>query len=46
VDGDKATAKFRQHYASGSLKSSTNKVLQLLKQDGKWLIQQELVGSQ
>ena len=46
VDGDRATAKFRQHYASGSLKSSANKVLQLLKQDGKWLIQQELVGSQ
>ncbi len=45
VDGDSAVAKFRQYYESGSLKTTTNKVLQLFKQDGQWLIQQERVGS-
>jgi tetratricopeptide (TPR) repeat protein len=45
VDGDTATAKFRQHYKSASLKTSSNKVLQLVKRDGKWLILQERVGS-
>lgn len=45
VDGDSATAKFRQHYKSASLKTSSNKVLQLIKRDGKWLIQQERVGT-
>ncbi len=45
VDGDTATIKFRQHYKSASLKSSSNKVLQLVKRDGKWLIQQERVGN-
>lgn len=46
VDGaDRATAKFRQHYRSASLKSSSNKVLVLARQDGKWLIQQERVGN-
>lgn len=45
VDGDTATAKFRQHYKSATLKTSSNKVLQLAKRDGKWLILQERVGS-
>lgn len=45
VDGDTATAKFRQHYKSATLKSSSNKVLQMGKRDGKWLILQERVGS-
>lgn len=45
VDGDTATAKFRQHYKSATLKTSSNKVLQLGKRDGKWLILQERVGS-
>ena len=45
VDGDAATAKFRQHYKSASLKTSSNKVLQLVKRDGKWLIVQERVGT-
>ena len=44
VDGDKATAKFRQHYRSATLKTSQNKTLVLVRQDGKWLIQQERVG--
>ena len=45
VDGDIATAKFRQHYKSANLKTSSNKVLQLGKREGKWLILQERVGS-
>lgn len=42
--GDKATVKFRQHYNSASLKSSTSKTLVFVKSGGKWLIQQERVG--
>jgi tetratricopeptide (TPR) repeat protein len=45
VDGDTATAKFRQHYKSATLKTSSNKVLQMGKRDGKWLILQERVGT-
>ena len=45
ADGDTATAKFRQHYKSATLKTSSNKVLQLGKRDGKWLILQERVGT-
>ena len=45
VDGDSATVKFRQHYKSASLKTSSNKVLLMGKRDGKWQILQERVGS-
>ena len=45
VDGDNATVKFRQHYKSASLKTSSNKVLLMAKRDGKWQILQERVGS-
>jgi Flp pilus assembly protein TadD/ketosteroid isomerase-like protein len=45
VDGDIATVKFRQHYKSASLKTSSNKVLLMGKRDGKWQILQERVGS-
>lgn len=45
VDGDSATANFRQHYKSGDLKTSSNKVLQLVRHNGKWLIQQERIGN-
>lgn len=45
ADGDTATAKFRQHYKSATLKTSSNKVLQLGKRDGKWQILQERVGT-
>jgi tetratricopeptide (TPR) repeat protein len=41
---DRATARFRQNYRSASLKTSSNKLLVLVRQDGKWLIQQERVG--
>ena len=42
--GDKATVKFRQHYTSATLKSSTNKTIIFVKSGSKWLIQQERVG--
>ncbi|WIM06677.1 MAG: tetratricopeptide repeat protein [Candidatus Nitricoxidivorans perseverans] len=45
ADGpDKAMAKFRQHYRSAAFKTSTNKVLVLIRRDDKWLIQQERIG--
>jgi ketosteroid isomerase-like protein len=42
--GDKAVARFRQHYKSAGFKSSSGKTLVLIKRNGKWLIQQERVG--
>ncbi len=45
VDGNTATAKFRQHYKSGALKTGSNKVVVLVRRDGRWLIQQERIGS-
>ncbi len=46
IDGDKATVKFRQHYKSASLKTSSSKVLVMIKGDNnKWQIVQERVGS-
>jgi len=45
ADGpDHVTAQFRQHYKSANLKTSSNKTLVLVRQDGNWLIQQEKVG--
>ena len=44
IAGDKATVKFRQHYASSTLKSSASKTMVLVKSGGKWLIQQERVS--
>ena len=41
VDGDRATAKFRQHYKAGSLDSSTTKTLVLVRSGNKWLIKEE-----
>lgn len=45
INGNTATVKFRQSYASGSLKSDTRKTLILNKQNGKWQINQERTGS-
>ncbi|HEY6898207.1 MAG TPA: nuclear transport factor 2 family protein, partial [Rhodocyclaceae bacterium] len=42
--GDHATVRFRQHYKSASLTTSSGKTLVLVKRDGKWLIQQERIG--
>jgi tetratricopeptide (TPR) repeat protein len=41
---DRATARFRQNYRSATLKTSSNKALVLVHQDGHWLIQQERIG--
>lgn len=43
VEGDQATAKFRQFYQSGKLKTAANKTLVLKRYDNKWLIQQERI---
>ena len=42
--GEKAVVRFRQHYTSATLKSSTGKTAVLVKNSGKWLIIQERVG--
>ena len=45
VTGNTATVRFRQNYASPSLKSSTGKTLVFVKSgNNKWLIQQERIG--
>ncbi|GAB2181872.1 hypothetical protein DLREEDagrD3_20950 [Denitratisoma sp. agr-D3] len=44
-DGDKAEVRFRQQYASANLKSGSTKTLVMVKQGGKWLIQQERIGN-
>ncbi len=42
VNGDKATAKFRQHYKATGLSSSTTKTLVLVRSGSKWLIKEEI----
>lgn len=44
-DGQTATVKFRQIYASDRLTANSRKTLEMIKQDGKWLIKQERAGS-
>ena len=44
VDGEQASAKFRQYYAAGSLKSTTRKTLQLRHEKGQWHIVRESTG--
>lgn len=44
INGDKATVRFRQHYRSATLKSSTTKTVVFVRSGAKWLIQQERVG--
>ena len=41
INGDKATAKFRQHYKATGLSSSTTKTLVLVRSGSKWLIKEE-----
>jgi tetratricopeptide (TPR) repeat protein len=45
LDGAKATVKFRQIYTSDRLTANSRKTLDMVKQDGKWLIKQERAGS-
>lgn len=44
IDGDKATARFRQHYTAGTLDFDGPKTLHLQRENGKWLIVRETVG--
>ena len=41
INGDRATAKFRQHYKAGNLSTSTTKTLVLARSGSKWLIKEE-----
>lgn len=41
INGDRATAKFRQHYKSNSLSGSTSKTLIFVHAGNRWLIQEE-----
>jgi ketosteroid isomerase-like protein len=45
VNGDHATARFRQDYKAGPLVANSRKTLTLDKVDGKWLIRQERSGA-
>ena len=45
VEGDTATAYFRQTYNSANLNSAGSKALVMVKRDGRWQIQQERVGN-
>ena len=44
VEGDQATVRFRQHYASATLNTASSKTLILVQRGNRWLIQQERVG--
>jgi Tfp pilus assembly protein PilF/ketosteroid isomerase-like protein len=44
VEGEEATARFRQVYASDALSTTGRKTLQLVRLNGHWLIKQEAVG--
>ncbi|HEY5799049.1 MAG TPA: tetratricopeptide repeat protein [Burkholderiaceae bacterium] len=44
VDGNSATASFRQTYVAGALNSTTRKTLVLSKQGNRWQIKQERTG--
>jgi tetratricopeptide (TPR) repeat protein len=41
IDGDSATAQFRQHYRASGMRSSANKVLVFVRSGNRWLIQEE-----
>lgn len=45
VNGDRASAKFRQNYASDNLNSTNRKTLEMVKSGNRWLIVRELAGS-
>jgi Flp pilus assembly protein TadD/ketosteroid isomerase-like protein len=45
LDGDTATATFRQNYRSASLKVSSTKTITLVRRDARWLITSEQAGS-
>ena len=44
VQGERATASFRQYYASGGYKATTRKTLRLQREGDKWRITREETG--
>jgi murein L,D-transpeptidase YafK len=44
ISEKQATVRFRQNYKSDRLSASSRKTLELVKQNGRWLIQQESAG--
>ena len=44
VEGEQATAKFRQYYAAGALKTTTRKTLVMRLEKGHWRIMRETTG--
>ena len=44
LNGDRATVQFRQEFSSDKLKSTDQKTLTLIRQDGAWRIREERVG--
>jgi tetratricopeptide (TPR) repeat protein len=45
INGNTATVRFHQTYVSNRLNANTRKMLVLVKQNGKWRIQQERIGN-
>ena len=45
INGDRATAKFRQDYSSDTLNVTSRKTLDMVKSGGRWLIVREATGS-
>ena len=45
VNGDRASAKFRQAYSSDSLSVTSRKTLDLVRSGNRWLIVRESTGS-
>lgn len=45
INGNKATAKFRQNYKANDLSASSRKTLELVNTGGRWLIVKESVGN-
>lgn len=45
VNGDRATARFRQDYTSDTLNITSRKTLELIKTGNRWLIVRESTGS-
>ncbi|HSD38278.1 MAG TPA: tetratricopeptide repeat protein [Rhodocyclaceae bacterium] len=44
IEGEQAMARFRQHYSSATLNTTTSKTLVFVQRGNRWLIQQERVG--
>ena len=45
INGDKATAQFRQYYASGAYKATTRKTLHMQREGAHWRIVREETGA-